>query len=117
MRVRYLLWLLSLSLLAQQKDIRFEQVGGGSLSGFTEDEKAEKAWEMNAKVMKPSEDSGKWDMQELSGQTFQSGKPSIKFTSPNEYFEQKNISFEVMVCGPNLNFMCKTQIHSIDEYP
>ena len=83
MRVRYLLWLLSLSLLAQQKDIRFEQVGGGSLSGFTEDEKAEKAWEMNAKVMKPSEDSGKWDMQELSGQTFQSGKPSIKFTSPN----------------------------------
>jgi len=83
MRARYLLWLLSLSLLAQQKDIRFEQVGGGSLSGYTEDEKAEKAWEMNAKVMKPSEDSGKWDMQELSGRTFQSGKPSISFSSPN----------------------------------
>jgi len=83
MRARYLLGLLSLSLLAQQKDIRFEQVGGGSLSGYTEDEKAEKAWEMNAKVMKPSEDSGKWDMQELSGQTFQSGKPSISFSSPN----------------------------------
>ena len=42
-----------------------------------------KAWEMNAKVMKPGEDSGKWDMQELSGRTFQSGKPSISFSSPN----------------------------------
>jgi len=83
MRARYLLGLLSLSLLAQQKDIRFEQVGGGSLSGYTEDEKAEKAWEMNAKVMKPSEDSGKWDMQELTGYTFQSGKRSISFSSPN----------------------------------
>lgn len=114
MRVRYLIMLLSIGLLAQQKDIRFEQVGGGSLSGFTEDEKAEKAWEMNAKIMKPSAEAGKWDMQELTGKTFQSGKASVSFSSPTglvdptlriaegkEYFKALSTSFNLAGMGWN----------------
>ena len=44
MRAIGLTALFAAALFAQQKDLAFQQIGSGSLSGYTEDEKAEKAW-------------------------------------------------------------------------
>ena len=46
----FVLWLLlATGVWAQPKDISFQQISGGSFAGFSDDEKAEKAWEASAK--------------------------------------------------------------------
>ena len=69
--------------LAQQKNLTFEQVTGGAFSGFSDDEKAEKVWEATAKFMKPTAESGLWDLEGLRVQSFRSGQPQATFTSPS----------------------------------
>ena len=49
--------------------VKFQQVSGGTFSGFTEDEKAEKAWDVTAKFMKPATEAGVWDMDQLKVQS------------------------------------------------
>lgn len=68
---------------AQPKNLNFEQVTGGTFSGFTEDAKAEKAWEATATYMKPAGEPGLWDLEQLRVQSFRSGKPQATFRSPN----------------------------------
>jgi lipopolysaccharide export system protein LptA len=68
--------------MAQQKDVSFRQVVGGSFSGFSEDEKAEKIWEATAKFMRPSAEAGVWDMEAIKVQSLRGGKPWAVFTSP-----------------------------------
>ena len=83
MRAIGLTALFAAALFAQQKDLAFQQIGSGSLSGYTEDEKAEKAWEMKAVQMLPSEIPGQWIMNQLQGQSFQGGKAVVTFNSPS----------------------------------
>ncbi len=83
MRALLMCLLLAVEVSAQQKDLKFQQVGGGAFSGFTEDAKAEKAWEVTAKFMKPAEEAGFWDMQDLKVQSFRDGKSRATFTSPS----------------------------------
>jgi lipopolysaccharide export system protein LptA len=83
MRAIGLTALFAAALFAQQKDLTFQQIGSGTLSGYTEDEKAEKAWEMKAVQMLPSEIPGQWVMNQLQGQSFQGGKAVVTFNSPS----------------------------------
>jgi lipopolysaccharide export system protein LptA len=82
MRALLLCLFLAADILAQQKELTFQQVTGGAFSGFTEDEKAEKAWEVTAKAMRPAAEAGVWDMDQLKVQSFRQGKPQAVFTSP-----------------------------------
>ncbi len=82
MRAFLLCVLLAVEAAAQQKEITFQQVGGGSFAGFTEDEKAEKAWEVTAKYMKPTAEAGVWDMDQLKVQSYRQGKVQATFASP-----------------------------------
>ncbi len=82
MRAFLLCVLLAVEAAAQQKEITFQQVGGGSFAGFTEDEKAEKAWEVTAKYMKPAAEAGVWDMDQLKVQSYRQGKVQATFASP-----------------------------------
>lgn len=83
MRAFLLCLLAAAGAVAQQKNLNFEQVTGGTFSGFTEDEKAEKAWEATAKYMKPAAEAGFWDLEQLRVQSFRAGKTQATFTSPN----------------------------------
>ena len=83
MRAIALTFFLAIGLLAQQKEITFENVGGGSLAGYTEDEKAEKAWEVRSALMKPAGQLGKWNLTNLEGQTFRDGEVALTFSSPS----------------------------------
>ncbi len=83
MRFMGLTIFLAASLFAQQKDLTFQQIGSGTLSGYNEDEKAEKAWEMKAVQMLPAETQGQWIMNQLQGQSFQGGKAVVTFNSPS----------------------------------
>ena len=71
------------AVMAQQKDLSFRQVAGGVFSGFTEDAKAEKAWEASARFMKPAAEEGAWDMEQIQLQSFRDGRPRATFTSPS----------------------------------
>jgi lipopolysaccharide export system protein LptA len=82
MRAFLLCLCLAVEALAQQKDVSFRQVVGGSFSGFSEDEKAEKVWEATAKFMRPSSVAGSWDMEAIKVQSLRGGKPWAVFTSP-----------------------------------
>jgi len=82
MRVILLCLLLAAEAVAQKKEVTFQQVAGGSFSGFSEDEKAEKTWEATAKFMRPREEAGIWDMEAIKLQSFRAGKPWAVFTSP-----------------------------------
>lgn len=83
MRAIVLCLLLAVEAVAQQKDVSFRQVVGGSFSGFSEDEKAEKVWEASAKVMRPTAEAGVWDMDSIKVQSLRGGKPWAVFTSPS----------------------------------
>lgn len=83
MRAFLLCLFLAVEALAQQKDVSFHQVVGGSFSGFSDDEKAEKIWEASAKFMRPAAEVGVWDMEAVKVQSFRAGKPWANFTSPN----------------------------------
>ncbi len=83
MRVIGLTAFIAVALFAQQKDLSFQQIGSGTLSGYSEDEKAEKAWEMKAVQMLPAETQGQWIMNQLQGQSFQGGKAVVTFNSPS----------------------------------
>lgn len=82
MRALLLCLCLAVGAMAQQKDVSFRQVVGGSFSGFSEDEKAEKIWEATAKFMRPSAEAGVWDMEAIKVQSLRGGKPWAVFTSP-----------------------------------
>ncbi len=69
-------------LWAQPKDIKFQEVGEGSFAGFTQDEKAERAWEAKAKVMKPTAEPNVWDVTQLRVQSYRAGQPYSVFESP-----------------------------------
>ena len=64
------------------KEIKFQDIGGGSFSGFTEDEKAEKAWELTAARMRPTAEAGAWEMEKIEVRSFRAGKPQVTFASP-----------------------------------
>jgi len=64
------------------KEIKFQDVGGGSFAGFTEDEKAEKAWELTAARMRPAADAGTWEMEKIEVRSFRAGKAQVTFASP-----------------------------------
>ena len=83
MRVLLLCLCPVVAVLAQQKDLSFRQVAGGVFSGYTEDAKAEKAWEASARFMKPSAEEGAWDMEQIQLQSFRDGRPRATFTSPS----------------------------------
>ena len=82
MRVFLLCLLLVVGAVAQQPEITFQQVGGGSFAGFTDDDKAEKAWEATARTMRPTAEPGLWDMEQLKVQSYRAGRPQATFTSP-----------------------------------
>ncbi len=83
MRAFLLCLFLAVGAMAQQKDVSFRNVLGGSFSGFSEDEKAEKIWEATAVVMRPAAEAGVWDMEVIKVQSLRGGKPWAVFTSPN----------------------------------
>ena len=83
MRAFLLCLFLAVGAMAQQKEVSFRQVVGGSFSGFSEDEKAEKIWEATAKFMRPTAEPGVWDMDVIKVQSLRGGKPYAVFTSPN----------------------------------
>ena len=83
MRAFLLCLFLAVEVMAQQKDVSFRQVVGGSFSGFSEDEKAEKTWEATAKFMRPAAEPGVWDMDDIKVHSLRAGKPWAVFTSPN----------------------------------
>jgi len=83
MRVFLLCLLLAAEAFAQKKEVTFQQVAGGTFSGFSEDEKAEKVWEATAKYMRPTAEAGVWDMELIKVQSLRAGKPWAVFTSPN----------------------------------
>ena len=83
MRAFLLCLFLAAEAMAQQKDVSFRQVVGGSFAGFSEDEKAEKIWEATAKYMRPTAEAGVWEMDAIKVQSLRSGKPWAVFTSPN----------------------------------
>lgn len=85
MRAFLLSLLLTAGLGAQTsppKEIKFQDIGGGSFAGFTEDAKAEKAWELSAERMKPTSEPGTWDMEKLEMRSFRDGKIQTTLTSP-----------------------------------
>jgi lipopolysaccharide export system protein LptA len=82
MRALLLCLCLAVGAMAQQKDVSFRQVVGGSFAGFSEDEKAEKIWEATAKFMRPSAEAGVWEMETVKVQSLRGGKPWAVFTSP-----------------------------------
>lgn len=82
MRAFLLCLCLAAGAMAQQKDVSFRQVVGGSFAGFSEDEKAEKIWEATAKFMRPAAEAGLWDMEVIKVQSLRGGKPWAVFTSP-----------------------------------
>jgi len=82
MRAVLLCLCLAVGAVAQQKDLTFRQVVGGSFSGFSEDAKAEKVFEATAKLMSPTAEAGVWDMEAIQVQSFRDGKPWAVFTSP-----------------------------------
>lgn len=83
MRAFLLCLFLAAEAMAQQKDVSFRQVVGGSFAGFSEDEKAEKVWEATAKYMRPASESGVWEMEAIKVQSMRGGKPWAVFTSPS----------------------------------
>ena len=83
MRAFHLCLFLAVGAMAQQKDVSFRNVLGGSFAGFSEDEKAEKIWEATAVVMRPAAEAGVWDMESIKVQSLRGGKPWAVFTSPN----------------------------------
>ncbi|MEY2750839.1 MAG: hypothetical protein RLZZ550_810 [Verrucomicrobiota bacterium] len=85
MRVLLLSWLLTAGLGAQTpppKEIKFQDIGGGTFAGFTEDAKAEKAWELSAERMKPAGEAGAWDLEKIELRSFRDGKLQTTFASP-----------------------------------
>ena len=83
MRAFHLCLFLAVGAMAQQKDVSFRNVLGGSFAGFSEDEKSEKIWEATAVVMRPATEAGVWDMEMIKVQSLRGGKPWAVFTSPN----------------------------------
>jgi len=67
---------------APPKDIKFQEIGGGAFTGFTEDEKAEKAWELTAARMRPTKETGTWEMEKIEVRSFRAGQPQVTFVSP-----------------------------------
>lgn len=85
MRALLLSLLLAAGLGAQTpppKEIKFQDIGGGSFAGFTEDAKAEKAWELSAERMKPTAEAGTWEMEKIVVRSFRDGQPRTTFASP-----------------------------------
>lgn len=85
MRAFLLSLLLAVGVAAQTpppKEIKFQDIGGGAFSGFTEDEKAEKAWELTAARMRPTAEAGVWEMERIEVRSFRAGQPQVTFASP-----------------------------------
>lgn len=82
MRVLWMSLLLAAALCAQQKQVTFQEVTNASVSGYSEDAKAEKAWEMRSALMRPTADAGTWDLDKLEGRSFKDGKVVLSFSSP-----------------------------------
>jgi len=82
MRVFWMSLLLSAGLCAQQKDVTFQEVTGAVVAGYSEDAKAEKAWEMRSALMRPTAEAGAWDLDKLEGKSFKDGKVVMSFASP-----------------------------------
>ena len=82
MRATWLTLLLSTSLFAEQKEVTFQEVTNAVVAGFSEDAKAERAWEMRAALMKPTAEAGIWDLSKLEGKSFKDGKVTLAFASP-----------------------------------
>ena len=77
MRAFHLCLFLAVGAMAQQKDVSFRNVLGGSFAGFSEDEKSEKIWEATAVVMRPAAEAGVWDMEMIRVQSLRGGKPRL----------------------------------------
>lgn len=76
------LWLSPLLLLAAglaaQQATGVRSANGAALTGFSEDAKAEKVWEIRAAAMSPRSGApGKWDLTGLLLTTFREGKPAL----------------------------------------
>ena len=82
MRAVILCLCLAAGVMAQPKELSFQQVTGGVFAGFSEDAKAEKIWEASAKLMRPSAKEGQWDMEEITLRSFRDGRPLARFVSP-----------------------------------
>ena len=82
MRATWLTLLLSAGLCAQQKDVAFQEVTNAVVAGYSEDAKAERAWEMRSASMKPTAEAGTWDLNKLEGKSFKDGKVVLSFASP-----------------------------------
>lgn len=82
MRATWLTLLLSTGLFAQQKEVTFQTVTNAVVAGFSEDAKAERAWEMRSALMKPTAETGTWDLTKLEGKSFKDGKVTLSFASP-----------------------------------
>lgn len=83
--MRAVLFCLSLAagVLAQPKELSFQQVTGGVFAGFSEDAKAEKIWEATAKEMRPAAKEGQWDMADITLLSFRDARPLARFVSPS----------------------------------
>lgn len=82
MRATWLMMLLSAGLCAQQKEVTFQEVTNAVVAGYSEDAKAERAWEMRSALMKPTAEAGTWDLSKLEGKSFKDGKVVLSFSSP-----------------------------------
>jgi lipopolysaccharide export system protein LptA len=83
MRAAILCLCLAAGAMAQPKDLSFQQVTGGVFAGFSEDAKAEKVWEAEAKQMRPAAKEGQWDMDDITLRSFRDGRPLARFVSPS----------------------------------
>lgn len=82
MRATWLFLLLSAGLCAQQKEVTFQEVTNAVVAGYSEDAKAERAWEMRSASMKPTAEAGTWDLSKLEGKSFKDGQVVLSFSSP-----------------------------------
>ncbi len=82
MRALWLTLLLSAGLCAQQKEVAFQEVTNAVVAGYSEDDKAERAWEMRSAAMRPTAEAGTWDLDKLEGRSFKDGKVTMSFSSP-----------------------------------
>lgn len=67
--------------VAEKGGIAFRQVTGGTFSGFSDDDRAEKVWEATARRSSPVS-GGRWEMEQLQFRSFREGRPSVSFSSP-----------------------------------
>ena len=78
MRRRLLPCLLLAAGLSAQQAANVRSANGAALTGFSEDAKAEKVWEIRAASLAPRSGSpGQWDLSGLLLTTFREGKPAL----------------------------------------